>query len=148
MIKGDISNSEAPRSVFVFEYNIGYLADAVTTAKEKALCGARRWRRAVDCWDIPERATALLWDLTWRYDQRFDIVTFKGEKFAGFLYDRLEGTVPFANLWSETPEKFAQRLAFMPYVSTVYDSDPQRQLTYGTRGVIIPGGLAAVNSLW
>jgi len=149
MEKGDISNVEASRVVFVFEHTIGYLPDKATAAKEKALCAARSWRRAVDCWEIPEHVHALLWDLTWRYDCKFDAVTFKPAKFGVALHERLkEENLPFANLWADTPSSFAHRLTFLPSVMAVYDAEISRQFTYGGKGVHVPGGLAVAGALW
>jgi hypothetical protein len=148
MQKGDISNEVAPRVIFVFEHNIGYLRPSAEVM-ERTLIKARRWRRAVDLWEIPQHVHTMLWDTAWRWECRFDIVTYKPEKFAGYLLDRLnEEDVPFSNLWAEPKEEFLHRLTFMPSVQYVFHADPADRFSYGSRGVLLAGGLEASGALF
>jgi hypothetical protein len=149
MLGGDISNEVSPRLLFVFEGTVGRLPSKAAEAKEKVQCKLKRWDKAVECWEIPERAYALLWDVTWRYNYRFDIVTYRPKGFAKALGQRLDDEgLPVGRVWNSSPVLLAKKLAFMPDVRFVYDADPTRHLTYGGRGVHMPGGLAAFTSLW
>lgn len=146
---GDISNDIAPRMIFVFEGVIGELPGPMAAAREKAALKAHRWGAAVKCWQISDRADMLLWDVAWRWNYRFSVVTYRPAGFAGALELRLnEENLPFSTVWATTPETMAKRMAFMPDVSHVFDSDPARLFTYGDRGHYLPGGLAAAESLW
>lgn len=146
MERGDISNSEAPRYVFVFEGTIGQI-DSTDVLAERALCKTRQWRRAVARWDIPEITGTLMWDLSWRRGVRFDVVTYRSKGFADALRDRLaDEDYPVSRVWADTPAHLARKLARMPAVLAVYDADEKRRFTYGHRGIILPGGL--ITSPW
>ncbi|HET7110134.1 MAG TPA: hypothetical protein VFI41_04640 [Gemmatimonadales bacterium] len=139
----------APRLLFVFENTVATLPSKAAEAREKAALKLRRWTTAVNQWEIPERAYALLWDVSWRYNYRFDIVTYRPACFGKALKLRLDDEgLPVGNVWASSPIMLAKKLAFMPDVRYVYDADPQRIFTYGGRGVHMPGGLAAFTSLW
>lgn len=146
---GDLSNEVAPRLLFVFEGTVGALSSKTDEAKERFYCRTKRWKKAVDMWVVSERAYALLWDVTWRYSFRFDVVTYKPSGFAKALAERLDDEViPVSRVFSSSPNILAKKLAFMPDVRHVYDADEGRLFTYGGRGVHMPGGLSAANSLW
>lgn len=146
---GDISNEVAPRLLFVFEGTLATVPSKTAEAKEKLQCRLKRWAAAAELWEISEQASILLWDVAWRYNFRFDIVTYKPAGFARALKDRLdEEGLPAAKVWHSSPQLLAKKLAFMPDVAYVYDSDPTRLFTYGGRGVQTPVGLAGLTSLW
>jgi hypothetical protein len=145
---GDLSNEVAPRLLFVFENTIGTLPSKTAEARERTAVKFHRWRTAVDCWMIPPRSHALLWDVAWRYNYRFDVVTYRPAGFARELEKRLGMDVPVSSVFSSSPALLARKLAFMPDVRFVYDADPERVFTYGGRGVHLEGGLAAFTSLW
>lgn len=146
---GDLSNEVAPRLLFIFEGTVATLPSKTVEAKEKIHQRLKRWQKAVDLWEISERAYALLWDVTWRYNYRFDIVTYHPAGFAKALKERLDDEgLPVGRVWHSSPSLLAKRLAFMPDVRYVYDADASRLFTYGGRGVYLAGGLAAFTSLW
>lgn len=146
---GDLSNEVAPRLLFVFENTVATLPTKAAAAREKAALRLRRWDTAVAQWEISERAYALLWDVTWRYNYRFDIVTYKPACFAKALRQRLDDEgLPVGNVWASSPTLLSKKLAFMPDVRYVYDADGSRLFTYGGRGVHMPGGLDSFTSLW
>jgi hypothetical protein len=146
---GDLSNEVSPRLLFVFENTVGTLPNKVAEAKEAWYLRAKRWRKAVDVWDISDRAYALLWDVSWRYNYRFDVVTYHRPHFAKALAERFDDEgLPVGRVIASSPPKLAKQLAFMPDVRYVYDADESRLFTYGGRGVHMPGGLTAFTSLW
>lgn len=149
MQDGDLSNEVAPRLLFVFEGTVGSLPSKTAEAKERWYLKMKRWDKAVACWDIADRSYALLWDCTWRYNFRFDVVTFRPKGFAkalALLFDDVG--LPVGHVIATSPAGLAQRLAHMPDVKYVYDADAARLFTWGGRGVHMPGGLAAFSSLW
>jgi hypothetical protein len=149
MQDGDLSNDVAPRLLFIFEGTVGHLRDGPAELKEKLYIRTRRWKKALDCWEVADRAYALLWDVTWRYSFRFDIVTFRPPGFAKALAELFDEVgLPVSHVIATTPVGLAQRLAFMPDVRHVYDAEEARLFTWGGRGVHMPGGLAAFSSLW
>lgn len=149
MLGGDISNEVSPRLLFVFEGTVGTLPSKTAEAKERFYLRTKRWAKAVELWQIADRAYALLWDVTWRYNYRFDIVTYQPKGFAKALAERLDDEgLPVGRVFASSPNLLTKKLAFMPDVRYVYDADPSRHLTYGGRGVHMPGGLAAFTSLW
>jgi hypothetical protein len=146
---GDLSNEVSPRLLFVFENTVGTLSGKVDEAKESWYLRSKRWRKAVDLWEISDRAYALLWDVSWRYNYRFDVVTYHQPHFAKALAERFDDEgLPVGRVIASTPMKLARQLAFMPDVRYVYDADESRLFTYGGRGVYMPGGLTAFTSLW
>lgn len=149
MQDGDLSNEVAPRLLFVFEGTVATLPSKATATKERLYCRTKRWDRAVGLWEVSDRASALLWDVLWRYHYRFDIVTFRPFGFAQALMRRFDAEgFPVGNVRASSPSSLAQQLAYMPDVRYVYDADPDHVLTYGGRGVHMPGGLSAFTSLW
>ena len=89
----------------------------------------------------------MVWDLVWRTDFRFDVVTFLGPRMAEAIEERMKReSLPFSNCFSETTDSLAKRLAFMPDVKYVVHNDPDRLLAYGNRGLLVtdPGAL----NLW
>ena len=146
---GDLSNEVTPRLLFVFEGTVGRLPSEAAELKEKLYLKTKRWSKAVAQWEVPDRAYALLWDLTWRWNYRFDIVTFRPAGFAkelAVLFD--EVSLPVGHVIATTPKGLAQKLVYMPDVAHVYDADDSRLFTWGGRGRYMPGGLAAYDTLW
>lgn len=137
MQRGDLSASLPPRWLFVFE---GVIADlpAGNVAQFKLAMRMRRLRAAANCFELVPHVQKVIWDLTWRRDYRFDIVTFLGDPFAEALEKRLEReSLPFSNLWAVDEESLAQRLAYMPDVMYVIHADPSKHLAYGNRGLLV-----------
>lgn len=140
---GDLSNRLPPRWLFVFEGVIGFLPEERAT-EFKLSVRFKRWRRAANCFEIHPHVQKVLWDLMWRRDYRFDIVTFLGDEFAEALEKRLtRESLPFSNLWAVTEDTLAKRLAYMPDVMYVIHGDTARHLSYGNRGLLVtePGKL-------
>lgn len=137
MQHGDLDNRLPPRWLFVFENVLAAVPDERLREWKLAL-RLRRWRRVVDCYEMHLHVVKVIWDLVWRRDYRFDVVTFLGDDFAEALEKRLKReALPFANLWAVTEQTLAARLAYMPDVMYVIHGDPSRHLTYGNRGLLV-----------
>lgn len=137
MQRGDLDNRLPPRWLFVFEGVIGRVP-AERAADYRRAMRWSRFKRAANCFEIEPHVQKVIWDLTWRRDYRFDIVTFLGAGFAEALEVRLtRESLPFSNLWPVTEETLAKRLAFMPDVMYVIHANPSRLLTYGNRGLLV-----------
>lgn len=134
---GDLSNRLPPRWLFVFENVLATVPDR-RLLEWKAAVRLRRWKRVANCYEMHPHVMKVIWDLVWRRDYRFDVVTFLGEDFAEALEKRLHReALPFSNLWAVTEETLAQRLAYMPDVMFVIHGDPSRHLAYGNRGLLV-----------
>lgn len=143
MERGDLSNRLPPRWLFVFENVVGRVPPK-KTAEWKLAMRLGRFKRAVGCYEMEPHVIKVLWDLYWRRDYRFDVVTFMGEGFRDALEKRLDReSVPFSNVWAEDEDTLARRLAYMPDVQYVVHGDTSRHLTYGPRGLLVtdPGAL-------
>jgi hypothetical protein len=137
VLRGDLSNRLPPRWLFVFEGVIGQVPPP-RVAEYKLATRLHRWRRAVDCFELEDHVRKVIWDLTWRRDYRFDVVTFLGQSFAEHLERRLDReSLPFSNVWAVDEQTLAQRLTFMPDVQYVIHGDPARHLSYGPRGLLV-----------
>jgi len=141
--RGDLSDRLPPRWLFVFENVIGAVP-ADRALQWKLAMRAHQWRIAANQYEVEPHVSKVIWDLVWRRDFRFDIVTFLGDGMAGALEKRLSReSLPFSNLWSVSEDTLAQRLAYMPDVLYVVHGDPTRHLSYGNRGLLVtePGAL-------
>lgn len=135
MKDGDLSNKVAPRLLLVFEGALGFCND---DRKYRKLAGKGKWENALEYWVInPLMANRILW-LYFKKDVNTEVVTFISEEFADELTTRLdvEG-IPIHRVWYTTPAALARRIAYMPDLAAVYDPEPTRWLTYGSKGVYI-----------
>lgn len=137
MERGDLSNRLPPRWLFVYEGVIG----RVPVEKRRQYdiyVKLRQYRRAAGCFVTEAHVQKVIWDLVWRRDFRFDVVTFLGDDMADALEKKLTGeSLPFSNLWAVDEAELAARLAYMPDVVYVVHGDPSRRLAYGNRGLLV-----------
>lgn len=134
---GDLSASLAPRWIFVWE---GVVADVPDSAVASFKLAMRlgRYKRAAETYEMHPHVVKVIWDLTWRRDYRFDLITFLGQPFCDALEKRLEReSLPFSNLWAVDEASLSRRLSTMPDVQYVIHSDPTRHLAYGNRGLLV-----------
>lgn len=143
MQNGDLSNRLPPRWLFVWEGVIATVPTELAAAHSRA-CRMRRIKKAVSCYQTHPHVMKVIWDLYWRRDFRFDVVTFLGDDWADSIERRLndEG-MPFSNVWAVDEASLAKRLAYMPDVLYVVHADPGHLLAYGNRGLLVtdPGAL-------
>lgn len=134
---GDLSNQVSPRILLIFEGSLGYLAD-VDRRKYAKVVRRGRWDLAVRYWHFNEMYVR---QILWLYHKRnvnVEIVTFLGEDFAGELAARLdEEKIVVHDVWASTPTMLARQIPYMPDLSQVYDPEPDRWLTYGSKGTYI-----------
>lgn len=138
MQKGDISNEFLPRFLFVFEGLVARLPSRRATQLEWAMCRSHQWKRAAKLWVINDNIKAHLWDITWRYDYRFDIVTFHDDGFVPALEERLDReNIPYGNCFASTPDGLSHLLPRMPDVNRVFFADEALMFRFGHQGRLV-----------
>lgn len=134
---GDLSDRLPPRWLFVFE---GVLANVppARMREYRLAIKFKRWKRAANRFEVEPHVAKVLWDLYWRRDYRFDVVTFLGEDMGEAIESMLDRyNVPLGNVMATEPDTLAKRLAFMPDVQYVVHADPSHHLSYGNRGLLV-----------
>ena len=142
MERGDLSNRLPPRWLVVFE---GVIATHPTPADQAAYDVYRKLRshkRALHTYVADEHVRKVLWDLTWRRDYKFDVVTFLPEKIAAHVAAWLDQhNVPAVNTYIyDHPHDLAKELVYMPDVHAVVHAEEENRFTYGHRGVLVSEG--------
>lgn len=133
MLDGDISNAITPRMLFVFEGGL-----ATSGPGRPRFSTKKGWRRVADQWEIDEYILAHVWDITLRYDYRCDVATFLGWDFADALDDRFGvENIPCKVRTFDSAEVLGRKLARLPDIACVYDGEPSRVLSYGSKGKLI-----------
>ncbi len=132
MERGDLSNKVSPRILLIFENALGFCTDK--NKHDKAI-KKKNWDRAVALWDFNEiMVRQILW-LFHKKDVRTELVTFYPPDFADGLKIALDFMdLPIHRVWSSTPESLSRAIAYMPDLACVYDPEPTRWLTYGSKG--------------
>lgn len=135
MKKGDIDNTVVPATVIVFEGLLGLLENTKDRALEASYRKAHQWNRAANRYVLNETMVKMIWDMTWRTQSNIDAVTWMGDDMAEAIADRLtRDNVPVRNVYSFTPTRFAREIAYMPWVSAIFDPDPSHRFLYGGKG--------------
>jgi hypothetical protein len=135
MRNGDISNQVTPRIVLVFEGALGFVFDEKLWQKVRK---NGKYYKIRECWGLNELMVhRILW-LFHKKDLQIDIVTFLGDDFAAELTEWLEDEgVTVSDVWSSTVTQLARSIVYMPDLALVYDPEPTRWLTYGSKGMFI-----------
>lgn len=134
---GDLSDRLPPRWLFVFEGVIARVPP-VKQARFNLYMRTHRWKRAAGLFEMEKHVTKVLWDLYWRRDYRFDVVTHMGDEMAEEIEKMLDRyNVPLGNVYYNEPEALAKNLTFMPDVQYVVHGDPAHHLSYGNRGLLV-----------
>lgn len=142
---GDISNRLPPRWLIVFEGVIGQHPEPADRAAYDMYRKVRAHRRALMTFKPDEHARKVLWDLTWRRDYKFDVVSFLPYQTAKFVPGWLDHyNVPAVNtLFYDTPFELGKQLAYMPDVLAVVHAAAENRFTYGDRGMLVTEGWTA-----
>lgn len=140
MEKGDISNRLPPRWLIVFEGVIGTLTPR-GRIEHDFYAKARMWKRAVGAFELDDHTSKVLWDMVWRRDYKFDVVTFLPAKCAVHVEAWLEDrNVPVSNVRAYAePAALGKQLAYLPDVYAVVHAESSNRFTYGDRGTLIDG---------
>jgi hypothetical protein len=116
---------------------IGILPTVKAQAKYNLAMKTRRYRSAVNAYELNPAMIPHVWDITFRKNFNMDVVTFLGDDFAEELRERLDDEgLPLATVRSSKPDKLARSLAYDPSVYAVYDPDPSHIFLYGGKGRI------------
>ena len=136
---GDISNQVVARIVIVWDNLLGVLPSKAAEAKFATFMRFKRWKKAVNLYEVNESVARQIWDLTWRKDFAVDVVThLGGDDFAEALEQRLDREgLPVGHVWFEDPNSLARSLAYRPSVACVITANPDHQLTFGSKGRIV-----------
>jgi hypothetical protein len=133
---GDLSNEVVPRIVLVFEGALGYISRENRKKFDKYIA-RERWYEAAGCWEIHDQVAQRIWYLVRHRSLTLDIVIFAGpEEFGAALEIRIKDfeELPVHNVWATRTELLARKIAYMPDLLCVYDPNPERWLTWGSKG--------------
>lgn len=134
MRNGDLSNKVEPRCLLIFENALGYITDNKVWKKQHA----KSRYNLEKCWELNDLVCRRLLWLFHRTDLRVELVTFLGDSFAESLGDWLDTEgIPVSAVWSTTIPQLARNIAYMPDLLMVYDPEPTRWLTWGSKGCYI-----------
>jgi hypothetical protein len=136
---GDIGNTVVPRLVIVFENLLGLHPTKASEAKFGSYMRFKRYKRAVDTFEINEQLARRIWDITVRMNFSVDLVThLGGTAFAEALQERIDGeNLPLGHIWYEDSTQLARNLAYRIDIAAVFFADPRYTLTYGSKGRLI-----------
>lgn len=142
MLHGDLDNRLPPRWLVTFEGVIARHAMPRDRLRYDSYCRIHAWKRAMDTFEPDKHSIKVLWDLTWRQEYKFDVVTFLPERIADRCKEWIDRyNIPAANLFRfDAPAGLAQDLAFMPDVYAVVHAEPSNRFTYGDRGMLVDEG--------
>lgn len=135
---GDISNEVSPRLLVVWENLIGLLPTKADEAKASTYLRFKRYKRAINVFELNEMAAARIWDVTWRMRYSVDVVTWLPEECVDPIQEWIDKyDLPVGHVTNDTPQNLSRRLAYMPQVAAVYSPDDHHQFTFGSKGRII-----------
>lgn len=129
---GNLSNDPTRRNLIVFEGLIGNLP-LVRRPREAAARRMRRWKTAVNFWDLERQTLVVLLDAAYRYSAHFDVLTLGSEPFAEALAERLDAQgYPTGAVWPTTVEEINRFYANRPDISGIY-LNPSIGVQYGSK---------------
>jgi hypothetical protein len=135
MRRGELSTSTVPRVYVVFENLLGILPDSRTKALEAIARKRRKWKQAVDYYQINRPTSQGIRDLYGRHDLKVNVITFIDPGFVDPIQEKLDSkNLFFGGVYYFTMESLLDDLTYDPSIKAVYDPDPSHALTYGSRG--------------
>lgn len=140
MRRGELSNEVLPRVYIVFEGLVGILPDTKARALEALARKRKKYKEAVDQYQLNLPTSGGLRDLYWRHRFRVDVVTFIDPKFVEPIRTKLDSrNVLFGDVhYYPSPVDLAMELPYDPAILGVLDGDASRSLTYGAKGKYCP----------
>jgi hypothetical protein len=140
--KNDISNEVTARLLIVFEGLLGTPPEQPKMRRRIPLLGRKGLSpRDIEQWLLNEALARRIWDVTWRQGFSVDVVTFLGEEFVTAISDWIDiHDLPVGHVSASSPDRLARSLAYQPNVAAVYDPEPSRWATYGSKGRIMDPG--------
>lgn len=135
MQKGDLSNETLPRVYVVFENLIGLLPSAKDRIAEQLARKRKKWEQAADYYQLNINTSQGIRDLYWVRRFRVDVITFIDPAFVSAIRDKLDSrNLLFGGIHYFDKDMLLADLKFDPAVIAVLDPDPQRVLTWGSKG--------------
>jgi hypothetical protein len=136
MERGDLSAWAVQRMVIVLE---GVLVDFDEQVAKGRFGRTKTVARNMVWLDLPLKQAA---NIKRRYpDIALDIVTFLGEdvaELAAGFFDR--NGIDFNEVYAADFDEWCWALSFKPEITTIYDSEMERLMRYGQKGVAVTKG--------
>lgn len=135
MRKGELSSETLPRVYVVFEGLIGLLPDTKSRVAEKLARSRKKWDQAIEYYQLNVDTSQGMRDLYWRHRFRVDVVTFIDPAFVSAIRTKLDSrNLLFGDVHYYDTDTMLADLTYDPAVLAIMDPDPQRILTWGSKG--------------
>lgn len=138
---GDIGNAVVPRLMLVFENLVGILPSDKHEQRMERLLRRKKYQQAADLYEVNALVVQRLWDVTFRLNFSFDVVTWVSVDFAKAVRVWIdENDLPIQRVTFQDKMSFARKIAYMPYVARLYVPDSRDQFIFGSRCTILNPG--------
>lgn len=141
MERGNISNEVAPKLFFVLEDFVANVHEDDEKHARRAL-KRKDWKRLANLYNFDGKMIAHLWDLVWRTNYSFSLVTVAADDEEWFeaLERRLDRfNVPYSGLLGfPTVDALAQHVVYMPNILRLYHGREEWQFKFGRVGEYVP----------
>lgn len=139
MRKGELSSETLPRVYVVFENLIGLLPNPKDRIAEQVARKRKKWSQAADYYQLNINTSQGIRDLYWRQHFRVDVITFIDPGFVSAIRDKLDSrNLLFGDVHYYDKDLLLSDLTYDPAIIGVLDPDPQRILTWGSKGRYCP----------
>jgi hypothetical protein len=134
--KGSLSNETLPRVYVVFENLIGLPPSSAKDRTAELLARKRKkWQQAADYYQLNINSAQGIRDLYWVRRFRVDVVTFIDPGFVSAIRDKMDSrNLLFGGVHYYDKLGLIGELKTDPAIIGVLDPDPQRVLTWGSKG--------------
>lgn len=133
----DISNEVAPKLFFIVEDLIATISEEHQRTAEKAIRRSQ-WKKLASCYDFDGKMIAHLWDLIWRTNYSFSLITLasSSEEWFESLEARLDRfNVPYSGLMGfKNVEELARHVVYIPNALRIYHGNEDWRFTFGHLG--------------
>lgn len=135
MRKGELSNQPLPKVYVVFEDLIGSLVSPKDRLSFQVLMKRKKWEEAINLFTLSTSSSQGIMNLHWNHSFRVDVVTFLDKNLVPAIRQRLDSrNLLFGDVvYYDVPELLAT-MTMDPSILTIFDPEPSRVLTWGSRG--------------
>jgi hypothetical protein len=135
MLKGELSSETLPRVYVVFEGLIGLLSNTKDRTAEILARKRKKWDQAADCYQLNIQTSQGIRDLYWVRHFRVDVITFIDPGFVSAIRNKLDSrNLLFGDVHYYDTDSLMADLTYDPAVLAVLDPEPNRILTWGSKG--------------
>lgn len=136
---GDLSNKVAPRIIITFEGAVGLLSGDNTKAYDKAVAKGD-WHKAIRLFDLNNFMLNKILYLVWKKDFNISFTTSLSSQAADEISDWMSDlSIPISDCFYAKPDELARMLPYNPDVVAVFDPDPWKVLTFGSKARVLYG---------